>query len=149
MKFEINKKEYKALLKGLYLASAVLKSYRPELAEKEIVQEKLLKKLLEKAKDFELDHWVRKTNNQETLFNEEKEFEIYESIQEYEALIFWNELSYRLAERDLEEVLSEEDILAMSVGEELDKELEIQEKYEEEFVENGLQNLRLIHPEMN
>ena len=56
MQIEINKKEYKSLIKSLYWASAVLKSYRPKMVDKEINEEVLLKRLLGLANQFEMEH---------------------------------------------------------------------------------------------
>ena len=149
MNLEINKKEYKTIIKSLYWASTVLKSFRPGMEDKEVNQDKLLKKLLPEAGQFEMWHWIKKDKKGQTILREEKEFDLYEVVEEFEILAFWNNLAQRLAQRDLEEVLSDEDILSMTLGDELDKEYEIQQKYEEEFVENGLQNIRLIHPDLN
>lgn len=149
MEIKLNKKQYKAMLKALYLSSIVLKAYRPKMMEKEIEQEKMLVELLANAGEFGLGHWVRVGNAGKMELTEEKEFDIYEAMEEFEQLTFWNELAYRLAQRDVEEVLSDEDILSMEIQKELDMEMEIQEKYEQEFNDNGLQNLRLISPKNN
>lgn len=126
------------------MAGAILKSYRQDLSQTEIPTEKLLKQLLARATEFDLEHWISINKKGEVLFAEEKEYDIYDKIQQYEKLTFWHELPYRLAERDLEETLNEDDLMAMSIEEELDMEMNIQKKYEQEFRENGLQNLRLV-----
>ncbi len=150
MKLNLNKEQYQALIKSLYLCSAVLKSYRPKSEEEdELVEEKLLEQLLQQAGQFDLAHWIRTDEEGKTILTIEEEFTMYEQLEEFEALSFWYNLAENLAQRDLEEVLSDEDLLKMELGDELEKEQQIQDKYEEEFLENGLQNLRLINPEHN
>lgn len=155
MELNLTKKQYEAMVKSLYLSSAVLRSYRPDPelekqeVEEELEQEKLLEQLLKQAPQYDLAHWIRTDEDGKTVLTIEKEFSIYEQLEQFEALSFWNNLAENLAQRDLEEVLSDDDLMAMDLGEELEKELKIQEKYETEFIENGLQNLRLINPEHN
>ncbi len=143
-----NKKQLKTLIKSLFLANIVKSAYRPEEIDKTSKEEKLLIALLKHAATLGFSHWATPENK--TLRLEAmKGMEIYEDIQIFEALAFWNNLAEQLAERDMEELYGDAQHLEMSMGDSLNKEMDMEKKYIEEFEENGLQNLRLINPAMN
>jgi len=65
-------------------------------------------------------------------------------VEAYNEQVFWEELSSRLAHRDLaaEETLSAEG--SRSDEERVTRLFEITDRYEEELAENGLDNLRIV-----
>jgi hypothetical protein len=65
-------------------------------------------------------------------------------IAEFENNTFWDELMKRLAERDLiEEIGSEEEYYKMDTIKRINLQETVQEKYLNEFQENGIKNICL------
>ena len=71
------------------------------------------------------------------------EEEMETSVQEYDDYIFWEELSWRLAERDFTRKFDHAQILCMTVDEILREKNTIADRYFEEFGINGVENLNL------
>lgn len=67
-----------------------------------------------------------------------------ELIDEYNNDTFWDELMFRMAERDLIEKYGEDAVRKMKFEERVDKEQPFLDAYRKEFEENGLSNLRLL-----
>ena len=124
-------------------------SLRPSEIDKPSKSMVLLEKLLPHLIEAGSAHWLAKKENGGYKLKEEKEFEFYEEIQIFENLSFWSNLANRLAERDVEEAAGDEYYSTETFASELQAEMDIEDKYNEEFENNGLTNLRLIHPELN
>ena len=147
IEISLNKKQLKLLIRSLSLANFVRTSYQPDKVNKSKKEIKLLRQLLSYAAQLGFSSWA--TNGPKPKLKELKEMDFYEDIQIFENLAFWNILGEQLAERDMEEIYGDDQHLEMSLGESLNKELDIKDRYMEEFEENGLQNLRLIKPTLN
>ena len=63
-------------------------------------------------------------------------------IDEYNDENFWEDLAHNLAGRDFIEHFGKEAISGMEMAEQFERRLI--EKYEDEFYENGIQNLRIV-----
>lgn len=145
MKIEVTEKEYQTLIEMLYLATWVISAYDTETQPDKQEYEDLEQKFLAYAKDFGMDRFV--------VWDEElgqyyptREFEEgrpTELIEEFEEETFWDELINRLGKRDFMEKYTEAEIEKMEVVERIHKIDQCAEKYEEEFGENGLANLRI------
>ena len=66
-----------------------------------------------------------------------------EYIEHYDDYIFWDNLIFDLARRDMENEYGEEAIKKMSEVERFAKKQPFAEKYEKEFAENGLKNFTM------
>lgn len=143
----LDKKQLKLLIRSLALADFVRTSYQPDKVNKNTKEKKLLSQLLQHAGRMGFGHWVKGVKTPK--LDDMKEMDFYEDIQIFEALSFWNTLAQQLAERDMDEIYGDAQHLEMKISESLDKEMDLQDKYLEEFDENGLQNLRLINPTLN
>ena len=60
--------------------------------------------------------------------------------------MFWEELEYRLADRDLVARYGEKAVDGMNSDERQDEERKLVDQYYEEFQKNGLKNLVLMRP---
>ncbi len=80
----------------------------------------------------------------EYFMSNEIEGQIYDIIHEFTEEYFWENLAYRLAERDFEEKYSAEDEEKMSLEERYRKILKIEEEYIAEIEENGLENIKIV-----
>jgi hypothetical protein len=67
-------------------------------------------------------------------------------LDEYKNDAFWDELEYRLADRDLVTRYGEKAVDGMSPDERQDEERKLVDQYYEEFQKNGLKNLVLMRP---
>ncbi|MCL6614132.1 MAG: hypothetical protein K6U03_05905 [Firmicutes bacterium] len=72
------------------------------------------------------------------------EDELMEFIDDYEEDCFWDHLSQRLAYRDLVEELGEEAVEMMPPNERAEALYRHEERYDREFEESGLEDLRLV-----
>lgn len=68
---------------------------------------------------------------------------IDEMLTTYEEEVFWDELIRRLAERDFIRHYGETNISQMAIEERIEKETPFFEKYNNEFNENGIENLKI------
>lgn len=143
IRLSLTKAQYKALISlaswGMYLRTA----YRLDPQDRRYPHgEEVMNEILKHFESYALVDWVKVEKGQ-VLLDELKEMELYETVQEYDELFFWNSLAERLALRDIEEKYDDEDILSMSIVEELNEQDEIERSYLDEFEEHGLENFRL------
>lgn len=144
MKINITKKEYRLLLDILSIADWVMNSYKVKDDPKAAPYKELEQKFLAFAKNFGFDNLVMYDKKMGKYYPT-AEYEEIESdsqfIDEFENESFWDKLCTRLAQRDL---LQEKGIDVLKKMEPLDRITEedvIAEKYENEFIKNGLKNL--------
>jgi hypothetical protein len=77
------------------------------------------------------------------FLNEEKETECLETIDDHNDVVFWDILNEYLSERDLRQNYTETEIEKLDKDVFLDLYYKIQDKYSEEFENNGVDNLHL------
>ena len=68
-------------------------------------------------------------------------------LKEYDEFIeesFWEELLYRLGQRDFVKEVGEKEYRKMSEDAKKQKQIEMEEKYREEFDRNGIKNLGIV-----
>ncbi|HAN09123.1 MAG TPA: hypothetical protein DCP90_00735 [Clostridiales bacterium] len=137
MILELNEEEVRRLVEMTFISDMVINGIRPD-EEIRGDYDKLVHKIYEEAYKSgmkkELGHYVN-----ETEYDVENEYseKIYKFIEEYDESVFWEELPYRLAVRDIE--ISGK---KFSTREEYMKAVwEKQEIYEEEIDNNGLERL--------
>ena len=145
MQIKFTKNELEKLLELLSIADWVLTSMDVEEDERKDDYLKLLQKLYHEAyengltKEIEYDEEAKDSFLSEDW---EEETQVRDFIEEYEDASFWEELTFRLADRDIDRKMNGkppknfEEHVAMFT--------KIQSKYEEEFEKNRLENLELI-----
>lgn len=146
MKINITKKEYRTLLDVFEIADWVLHSYKtaddPETERYRVLEQKFLSL----AKDMGFKHLVEydaKTGQYFPTKRYEEESSVMKFIDEYDNETFWDELSERLAFRDLIMQEGEEKVRAMSLEERFQKVEALREKYLNEFQMNGLNRIKI------
>ncbi len=144
MKINFTKKEYKALLTVLYISDWVMHSHDTELDPETQKYKDLEQKILSFAKDFGMDDCVERDAKLGGFFHTRNfEDEVMKFIERYDDNSFWDELADRLADRDFLRKYGEEAILKMTPEERFQKYCDFEDKYNEEFEENGLENIRI------
>ncbi len=147
MKIDITKEQYETLMKTVYLANWMAGSAQDE-PDQEF--EGFEQYVLSLAKDFGLDAYSA-FDEEGKLYYPTEEFEektgIVDTIGNYNMYAVWEEMVLSLSRRDLMAEFGEDAVSAMSEEELMEKEYPYILKYEEEFRENGFQNLFLSKKE--
>lgn len=147
MKIHFTKKEYRLLLDIVSIADWVMNSHTTGNNPKSEPYEELEQKIFSYAKDAGLENLVM-YNKQYDKYFPTREYEDEETdrpfIDEYEEEVFWEELCGRLAQRDLLQEKGIQEIKEMDPIEVLTEEDKIAEKYDKEFIENGIKNLIIL-----
>lgn len=146
MKINITKKEYQALLGTLYVADWIFHAHSEQQTEETKVYRELENKVLSLADEFSMGNCIECNEKTKERFLS-KEFikgnKLEGHIEKFENETFWEELLERLARRDFLRQYGEEAILKMSINERFEKEMFFHQKYDKEFGENGLENLKV------
>jgi hypothetical protein len=144
MKIHFTKKEYRLLLDIVHIAEWVMNSYTVGDNPRSQPYDDIEQKILSYAKDFGFENLVMYDQKSQKFFptreHEESE-DARQFIEEFEAEVFWEELCNRLAQRDLLKEKGLQKVKKMNAIERISAEDEIAEKYNKEFVENGIRNL--------
>ncbi len=145
MQIKFTKPEMEKLLELLNIAEWVLTSEDVDEDERKEPYLKLLQRLYHEAYEGGMTKEIvyDKAAN-DYYFNEdwEEEVQARDFIEEYEDASFWDELVFRLADRDIDRKMNGkppknfEEHVAMFT--------KIQSKYEEEFEKNNLENLEIV-----
>ena len=145
IQIKFSKDEMKKLLELLNIADWVLTSQDVEEDERKDSYMKLLQRLYKEAYENGMTEEVEFAEDVKEYFpNEEWEEKIQarDFIEEYEDATFWDELVFRLADRDIDRKMNGkppknfEEHVAMFTN--------IQSKYEEEYEKNNLENLEIV-----
>lgn len=146
MNVSLTQREYRLLLDLLLASDWVIHGHRPEEPEGAEPYRMVIQKFLSLAAEAGFDDLVEidEDHNQYRPTQKlERETEAWKLLDEYDDLLFWEELIVRLAERDLVDMPGKSDIAHMS-GEDYDRLAgPLEEKYAGEFYENGLHRLKL------
>ena len=147
MKMNFTKKEYQALVEMLLAADWVITGHEEEEREETKPYRELRKKVLSHHKEMGMAEAFVYSPKEDEYF----ETAAYEAsaahmrfVEEYNEQVLWEELASRLAARDFaaEETVSAEG--SRSEEERVTRLLELTSDYEEEFAENGLDNVRVV-----
>ena len=147
MKIDLTRKEYRDLLDMLTIADWVLNAHKAVADPRTERYKKLEQKFFALAKQMKYENLVSYAPVHNRYFPT-REYEETSSTQtfivEYETDSFWEELTSRLAERDLARQLGGDDRVSTLSPEDLFEKLgQLEEYYGDEFSQNGLENLRL------
>jgi len=144
MKINFTKKEYKVLLEMITLADWILHATKVEKDPRTEKHRELGEKIYSYAAEMGYGHLIEYSKTLGSHFPS-RQFEENSSvrtfIEEYENNTFWEDLVERLADRDLLREFGEEKLSAMSRDEMMIRTMRLEEKYNAEFVANGLDNL--------
>ena len=144
MNINIAKKEFKTLLDILKIADWVLHSTKIEKDPETEEYRKLEQKLLSLAREKGLKHLVEySAKTGEYYQTDEVDSPVMHFIDEYDNEIFWDELSDRLAIRDLFRVEGEEKVKKMKFDERFTKIETLRENYFGEFEKNGIERIKI------
>jgi hypothetical protein len=145
MNIELSKKDYRNLLDMLATAEWVFNATQARGGTNPKTQkyETVMQKLLSFAKHHDCDDLVEYDGkSRKYYFNWDHDESGYmELIEDYENDVFWDELSERLASRDLANILGEEKFLKQSRDEAFIRHGRLEDRYNEEFERNGLKNV--------
>ncbi|MCB4790553.1 MAG: hypothetical protein LHV68_01580 [Elusimicrobia bacterium] len=113
--------------------------------EKSLIEfEEIEQKFYQYALDQGLEKYFNKDDLSIGIFpNKALEKLMMEYIDEYNNHIFWQELEDSLVDRDMIKKYGVESINKMELEERLEKEEEFHEKYNNEFSDNGLNNIEI------
>lgn len=142
MKLELTDNQYRDLIELLFYGNWIANASRTGAEGDEKIEkyEKLQEYLFSHAKHFNADDVVIKEDNEfyTTLEFEERLMPI---VEEYDEYTFWEQISNKLAKRDLlREIGSVRQLKEMH----RERMYEIEEQYEIEFEKNGLKNLVIM-----
>jgi hypothetical protein len=143
MKIELTKQQLESLVKIVYLGSWVVNSWRTEEEAPGDVDE-VEQIVLSAAGKNGLNEYVEIDEEEGRFFpSAEVDEKMAETIDTYNDNTFWDELIYRLADRDYIRKHGEEAFEELSTREGMEKERPFVDKYEKEFYENGLDRLEI------
>ncbi len=144
MNITCTKEEFKSLLDLVYAGNVLINGMR---SQEERIQEysQMEQSIFAMAKDFGFEELI--TYDEEfkeytpTAAYEENGVDEY--IDAYDTQVFWEELVMRLARRDALNYVGDVDP-DMTKAQLKEMQMNLEEKYEQEFEENNLMNLKLI-----
>ncbi len=144
MKITCTKEEFKSLLDLVYAGNVLINSMR---SQEERIQEysQMEQNIFAMAKDFGFEELI--TYDEEfkeytpTAAYEENGVDEY--IDAYDTQVFWEELVMRLARRDALNYVGDVDT-DMTKAQLKEMQMNLEEKYGQEFEENNLMNLKLV-----
>jgi len=138
---ELNKEEYLKLTQLVYMGEWMVNSHRDTPVE---LYAKLIDKINEKSANFEMGNLIH-CDKETKKYVVTDEFESYldEYIEDYDHEVFWDEIIYRLSDRDMIAKVGAKKLDVMSSLERMALQLPIIEKYQKDFNEFGIENLYL------
>ena len=143
MEIQLSKEEYRLLLDMLHISDWVMNSHKVEEDSKAKPYKQVEQKILSYAKEFGFEDLVEYDNKYDE-YSPTCEFEDLVSstsfIEDYDDDVFWDELCHRLAQRDLIRERGLKEIKEMEPMARMVEEDKIAEKYDSEFVVNGIEN---------
>ena len=138
----VTKEEISLLLKLVYSGSFVLDHEEDDTEKKinDLIQKVLLAAKVNKAyRGIEFDQ-----ERNEYVLTEKAEEALGEEFEEFIEESFWEEILYRLGQRDLIKEIGEKEYRKMSEEEVVERQEKSEGKYREEFEKNGIKNLGIV-----
>ncbi|MCU6713290.1 hypothetical protein M6D81_31850 [Paenibacillus sp. J5C_2022] len=144
MKLELSEAQYRALTKLVFLGNWIANSTKLK-DEQNLEMEELEQLIYSYSYEFEMNDLIEFDEKFNEYFPTRKfEEQLENFIDDYDNFNFWQELSSRLARRDL---INEIGPVSKLTDRHKEREFEIEETYENEFEKNGLKNLVLKEPD--
>jgi hypothetical protein len=150
MRIDLTTDEYRRLVDVLYLADWLLTAHKVGDDPRVEAYQQLVQKLYAHSQEMGLSYLIEYAAEFDQYFPT-RDFEagtaIHEFIDEYDDETFWDELTRRLAERDLILQLGGVDkVQKLSTEDRIRKLGQFEEYYAAEFARHGLANLRVNPP---
>jgi hypothetical protein len=141
MKIELTKEQLETLAKLVFLGNWLGNSWRNEDVIEEFDEVESL--VLEAAAKSGLQDYAELDEEGRTVPSHELEEKMTETVDFYNDNTFWDQLIYRMADRDYVRKHGEEALAELDTEEGMEKERPLVEKYEKEFNEHGLDRLEV------
>lgn len=142
MKIELNKEQLAALVKLVYLGNRMANDWRTD----EIIEEydEIESLVLDAAQKHGLGDYVDiDEESQKAVPSGELEEKMAEAVDFYNDNSFWDQLIYRMADRDYVRKFGDEALDEIYTERGMERERPLIEKYEKEFNDNGLDRLEV------
>ena len=141
---DFTKNEYRFLLDMVEMAEWVLNSRKTDSSDEVKEYSEVYQKILSHAKEMGFENLITYDENLDGYYAtaEYEESEHMRYVEEFEDDVFWEALPHRLAVRDLVEQFGEKGYREMEFEERVSKILDLEEIYNKELEENGIDNLR-------
>ncbi|HWY79778.1 MAG TPA: hypothetical protein VNW29_05480 [Candidatus Sulfotelmatobacter sp.] len=140
----LTKKQFKSLLKVVYLGNWMVNAYRTDDTNEEY--ESIEDLIFSYAPQFGFEKYISHEEADGDKYYPTNDFEettdVHKLHEAYDEETFWDELAERLGERDFLEKYSKKEIEDMKRDEWFIKLEECIEKYNEEFEKKGLERIR-------
>jgi hypothetical protein len=146
MKIEITKEEYRVLLDVFHIADWVLHSHKMEEGMETEKYRNLEQKFFSYAQKMGFADLVEYDPEMKEYFptrEYDENNDVMQAIVEYDNETFWEELTERLAMRDLIVQEGKEKVMAMDDDERLVKTEKLREKYGTEFEQHGISRISI------
>ena len=141
IEMNFNKDEFKLLTRMVYSGYFIMDTEGNTENKK---MEALVDRILQVAKTFELfEDLDYDKEDDKYYFSGEQEDKILTEYNENLEDSFWYNLVTRLSQRDIINEIGEEKYLKLSTKDKIEKEFKLEEKYNKEFEEHGLDRLYL------
>lgn len=145
MNLELTKKQYISLVKALTIAGWMAASVDEEFEELTKELSELEQYVLSKAESFGANAEIYLEPEINAYYPTQKiEGEIADFLESYDDSVFWDELTHRMARRDLIEEYGLEKIQSMDPLNRVELEEEFLLIYSNEFTANGIENLDIV-----
>ena len=145
MDIKLNKSQYETLMRLVFLGNWVVNGFEDN--DKDRSTDDLENYIYAKARDFGLGDRIRYDEDVDSHFLTESQEDAWMAdLDAYKNDVFWDELMYRLADRDLVARFGETNVDEMNPDERTRLEDELVDQYFKEFEKNGLDNLKLVRP---
>jgi hypothetical protein len=145
MEISFTKRQFEILMRLVYLGAWAVNGFRTEDADDEV--NALESFIYGQARGFGLGRFVDFDEDLGQYFPAAAAEEEWDPVlDDFRNDVFWDELEYRMADRDLAARYGD-DYVSTLKPRELDRlEKDIVDSYYEEFVKNGLKNLLVVRP---
>ena len=146
MNIKFSKPEYEALLEVIRMADWVIHAHRTEDDPRTKKYQELEQKILSKAAEMGFEKQIvydKELKKYHPTAEYEEQCDAMKFIDEYDDDTFWDELTERLAFRDLLEQVGEEETKKMEPLERVEKIESLREPYLDEFDEHGITRLKI------
>jgi len=141
MKIELTKEQLETLGKLVFLGNWLANSWRNEDVIEEFDEVESL--VLAAAAKNGLEDYAEFDEEGKAVPSHELEEKMAEAVDFYNDNTFWDQLIYRMADRDYVRKYGEEAFDELSTDAGMEKERPLVEKYEKEFNEHGLDRLEV------
>lgn len=140
-----SKEQFEILINMVYIGNWVINGVRAGIEGDEYKDEyrNLEKYILSLAKDSGFNDLVDDYDGEIYSSSRLEEGEVMDLIDYYDENVFWEELVNRLAERDLFQAYTNDEIMKMSIEKRIEKDQPYYEKYWQEISDYGITRLKI------